>query len=69
MKVLLATSIVIAWALLGACATPQYTAEDLDGRIVCDEPHMRAIEQQAHRRNTDVHWVHCPTATLRVVRN
>ena len=69
MKALLATGLVAACAVAGGCASPQYTAEDLDGRIVCDEPHMIAVEREAQRRNTQVHWVHCPTGTLRVVRN
>jgi len=69
MKTLLATGCMLTSLLLGGCASQQYTAEDLDGRIVCDEPHMRAIEQRAQRQAMDVHWVHCPTATLRVVRD
>ena len=69
MKVLFAASVLAASALVFGCATPQYTAEDLDGRVVCDQAHMTAIERQAQRKFAEVHWVHCPTATVRVVRN
>src|SRR6266487_120445 len=44
MKALLAASLVVGTALFGGCATPQYTAEDLDGRVVCDQATMSAIE-------------------------
>ena len=68
MKPLLSAAAVIATALLCSCATPQYTGADLEGRVVCDEAQMRAIEHAARRNFTEVHWVNCPTATIRVVK-
>ena len=59
---------LIAAALLCGCATRGYTAADLDGRVVCDEARMRAVERAAQRNFTEVRWVNCPTATLRVVK-
>ena len=69
MKALLAASLVVGASLMGGCATPQYTAEDLDGRVVCDQRVMAAVEHEAHRNAADVRWINCPTATIRVVRS
>ena len=66
MKILAALSIVAVAALLGACAPAALTKADVDGRVVCNADSMAEIEHAARRENKDVHWVHCPQATLRV---
>lgn len=53
--------------LLSACAPVQFTKADLDGRIVCNVDVMDQVERQARRNFTQVIWVNCPRATLRVV--
>ena len=68
MKALLGTMTVVAAALLCGCATPQYSAQDLDGRVVCDEIRMSSVEQAAKKDMAQVRWVNCPTATIRVVK-
>lgn len=68
MKPLLSGAAIVGAGLLCSCATPQYTGADLDGRVVCDEAQMVAVERAARRNFTDVRWVNCPTATLRVVK-
>ena len=56
-----------ACAALGGCASPQLAKEDVDGRIVCDVDRMDEVERNARRSFTDLRWVRCPTARLRVV--
>lgn len=51
------------------CATRPLVAEDVDGRVVCDQDRMAQIEANARKANTEIRWISCPTATLRVVRN
>jgi hypothetical protein len=68
MRAFVASSLVIASALSCGCATPQYAAEDLEGRVVCDHAQMAAIERQGQRNFAEVHWLNCPTTTVRVVR-
>ncbi|MDQ6620224.1 MAG: hypothetical protein M3Z31_11095 [Pseudomonadota bacterium] len=69
MKIMLLTASLAASFMLGGCATAQrVSAEDLDGKVVCDEQRMIAIEREAHRNFTQVRWMSCPTATIRVVR-
>jgi hypothetical protein len=53
--------------LLAGCAPVVYTKADVDGRVVCNEDRMDAVEREAKRRMTTVVWVNCPTATLRVI--
>jgi len=53
--------------LLSGCAPVQYTKADLDGRVVCNTDVMEQVEQKARRSFTQVIWVNCPTATLRVI--
>ncbi len=53
--------------LMAGCAPVQYTKADLDGRIVCNVDVMDQVERRAKRNFTEVHWVNCPTATLRVI--
>lgn len=66
MRALLAASIVIASAALCGCAPAAYTKADLDGRVVCNTERMDALERAARREMKEIHWVHCPLATLRV---
>ncbi len=63
---LLATC-VATLAVLSGCAPAPLNKADVDGKIVCDSERMDQVERQAHRNMADVHWVHCPQATLRVV--
>jgi hypothetical protein len=57
----------IAGVLLSGCAPLQYTKADIDGLIVCNADAMERVEQKARRNFAQVIWVHCPTATLRVI--
>ncbi|HEY6894964.1 MAG TPA: hypothetical protein VLG08_09435 [Casimicrobiaceae bacterium] len=66
MRTLLAASIVIASAAFGGCAPVAYTKADVDGRVVCNTERMDGIERAARREMKEIHWVHCPLATLRV---
>jgi hypothetical protein len=66
MRAVLAASSVVAAGVLVACVPVQYTKTDLDGRVVCDTDRMDRIDHAARRENKEVHWVHCPLATLRV---
>jgi hypothetical protein len=63
------TATVIAAALLAACATQPLTAEDLDGRVVCDVNRMAEVDRTARRQFMDLRWVNCPQATVRVQRD
>lgn len=65
MKTLVAAG--IAGLLLSGCAPVQYTKADIDGRIVCNADVMDRVEQHARRNFTQVIWVNCPQATLRVI--
>ncbi len=53
--------------LLSGCAPVQYTKADIDGLIVCNSDVMDQVERNARRNFTQVVWVRCPTATLRVI--
>lgn len=66
MKSLVAAGIA-GLLLLSGCAPVQYTKADLDGLVVCNPDVMDQVERQARRNFTQVIWVNCPTATLRVV--
>jgi len=57
----------IAGLLLSGCAPVHYTKADIDGRIVCNADVMDRVEQHARRNFTQVVWVNCPRATLRVI--
>jgi hypothetical protein len=58
---------IVAAAALSACAPPPLARADVDGRVVCNVDRMDQVERAARRENREVHWVHCPQATLRVV--
>ena len=65
-------NVVLCWILgvvviLSGCATAPLTKADVDGRVVCNVDRMDQIERAARRENKEIHWVHCPQATLRVV--
>jgi hypothetical protein len=66
MKILAALSIFAVAAMLCACAPAPLTKAGVDGKVVCNSDRMAEIERAARRENKDVHWVHCPQATLRV---
>lgn len=51
---------------LTGCAPQPLTRADVDGLIVCDQARMDQVERAAHRNGTELHWINCPTATLRV---
>ncbi len=63
------TAALIAAALLAACASQPLTAEDLDGRVVCDANRMAEVDSAARRQFMDLRWVNCPQATVRVQRD
>lgn len=67
MKTLLALSIALFGTVLCGCASTQYTKADLDGREVCNTDRMDQVERAARREMKEIHWLHCPLATLRVV--
>lgn len=67
MKNVLLCSIAGVLVLLFGCAPAPLTKADVDGRIVCNYDRMDQIERAARRENKEIHWVHCPPATLRVV--
>jgi hypothetical protein len=67
MNTIMLLSIVAVAAGASACAPAPLTKADVDGRVVCNSDRMEQIERAARRENKDVHWVHCPQATLRVV--
>jgi hypothetical protein len=67
MNTIMLLSIVAVAAGVSACAPAPLTKADVDGRVVCNSDRMEQIERAARRENKDVHWVHCPQATLRVV--
>jgi uncharacterized membrane protein len=62
----LALSIIAVAAAVAACAPVQLAKADVDGRIVCNADRMDQVERAARRENREVHWIHCPLATLRV---
>ena len=62
----LALAGIAGMLLLGGCAPYQYTKADLDGRVVCNPDALDQVERAAKRSFTQVIWVRCPTATLRV---
>lgn len=64
----IASAAAAAVLLLQGCATTPLTAEDMDGRVVCDESRMAAVDHAARRQFMDLRWVNCPTATVRVQR-
>lgn len=67
MNTVMLISIVAVAAGVSACAPAPLTKADVDGKVVCNSDRMDQIERAARRENKDVHWVHCPQATLRVV--
>jgi hypothetical protein len=67
MNTIMLLSIVAVAAGVSACAPAPLTKADVDGRVVCNSDRMEQIARAARRENKDVHWVHCPQATLRVV--
>ncbi|GIK85633.1 MAG: hypothetical protein KJ018_19120 [Burkholderiales bacterium] len=56
-----------ALVILAGCAPVHYTKADIDGRVVCNADAMDQVERDARRKFAQVHWVHCPRATLRVI--
>lgn len=54
--------------LIGGCASAPPTEAYLDGLIVCNTNYMDQVERAARRHFTEVHWINCPTAVLRVVK-
>jgi outer membrane protein assembly factor BamE (lipoprotein component of BamABCDE complex) len=62
----LALSIIAVAAAVAACAPVQLAKADVDRRIVCNADRMDQVERAARRENREVHWIHCPLATLRV---
>ena len=62
----IALSIIVVAGAVAACAPVQLAKADVDGRIVCNADRMDQVERAARRENREVHWVHCPLATLRV---
>jgi hypothetical protein len=67
MKASLALALLAVAGALAGCAPQPLTRADVDGRIVCNIDQMDQVERAAHRSNISVHWVNCPTATLRAV--
>jgi len=67
MKSVILVSIVVGLAALSGCAPAPLTKADVDGLVVCNADRMDRIEREARREHKEVHWVHCPQATLRVV--
>ena len=59
--------LMVAVALVAGCATAPLTKAEVDGRIVCDSAQMDQVERAARRNFTELHWVNCPTARLRVI--
>lgn len=57
----------ISLLVMSGCAPIHYAKADIDGRIVCNPDAIAAVEQEAKRKYTQVIWVRCPTATLRVI--
>ena len=67
MKKVLLCSIAGCLVLMSGCAPAPLTKADVDGKVVCNADQMDRIERAARRENKEIHWVHCPLATLRVV--
>ena len=65
MKALLAVGALIAATGLAGCAPQPLTRADVDGKIVCNADRMEQVERQARHNHAELHWVNCPTATLR----
>ena len=63
----LVTAGIAGVLLLSGCAPVQYTKADVDGLIVCNSDVMDQVERNAKRSFSQVIWVRCPTATLRVI--
>jgi hypothetical protein len=64
----LGSALVIAGVVLVAgCAPQPLTKSQVDGQIVCNSDQMDQVERAARRKYADIHWVHCPTAVLRVI--
>ena len=57
---------VAGLVLAAGCAPVQYTKADIDGLVVCNADRMEQVERAARRSFTEVVWVNCPRATLRV---
>jgi hypothetical protein len=66
MKALLALGVMVAVIGLAGCAQP-LTKADVDGKIVCNADRMEQVERKARHENVELHWINCPTATLRAV--
>jgi hypothetical protein len=64
--IMIALSIIAVAGAVAACAPVQLAKADVDGRIVCNADRMDQVERAARRENREVHWIHCPLATLRV---
>lgn len=59
---------MVAFGVLGSgCAPAPLTKADVDGLVVCNVDWMDQVERAARREGKEVHWVHCPRVTLRVV--
>ena len=67
MKTLLALAVAMMAIGLAGCAPQPLTRADVDGKIVCNADRMDQVERDARRINAQLHWVNCPTATLRAV--
>jgi hypothetical protein len=66
MTKLLAVAGLASTLLFAGCAPAPMTKADVDGRIVCNDVQMDQVERQAKRTATQVIWVNCPVAVLRV---
>lgn len=65
MKAFVLATLAMSIVGLAGCAAQPLTRADVDGRIVCDADRMAQLEREARRNNAELHWVRCPTATLR----
>ena len=65
MKALLGVAVAVMAIGLAGCALQPLTRAQVDGKIVCNADRMDQVEREARRANAQLHWVNCPTATLR----
>ncbi len=66
-KTVMAIAIACSAAGMVGCAPQVLTKADVDGKIVCNSERMDQVERAVRRTGGLVHWVNCPTATLRAV--
>ena len=68
MKAIVFLAGIAGTAIAAGCASAPPTDAFLDGLIVCNAEAMDQVERAARRSFTEVRWINCPTAVIRVVK-